>query len=78
MLEQRLVAGAVDRVTHTAFAKMLVETRANETEKFLLENPYFDHYEFVVFCISSEKRRRDSFVQMMALKAALLGTFNPQ
>lgn len=42
MLEQRLLAGAIDEVTHTAFAKMLVETRASETEKFLLENPYYD------------------------------------
>jgi len=42
MLEQRLVSGAVDSITHTAFAKILVETRANDCEKYLIENPYYD------------------------------------
>lgn len=56
---------------------MLVETRASETEKFLLENPYYDQKGFVRFCVASDKRRRDSFVQTMALKAALVGTFDP-
>lgn len=77
MLEQRLVSGAIDKTTHTAFAKILVETRANECEKYLIDNPYYDQYEFCLFCIGNEKRRRDSFVQTMAMKAAIIGTFNP-
>ncbi|CAL6082010.1 Clathrin_heavy chain [Hexamita inflata] len=77
MLEQRLMSGATDQITHTAFAKIMVETRANECEKYLVENPYYDHHQLCVFCIQNDKRRRDSFVQTMALKAAVVGAFNP-
>lgn len=76
MLESRLVAGATDSITHTSFAKLMIETRSNDCEKYLIENPYYDHYSICVFCIQNEKRRRDSFVQTAALKAAVLGTFN--
>jgi hypothetical protein len=76
MLEQRLLAGATDNITHTSFGKILIETRANECEKYLLENPYYDNYGVCVFCIQNEKRRKDSFVQTMAMKAAVIGAFS--
>lgn len=77
MLEQRLTNGATDSVTHTSFGKILIEVRAPECERYLIENPYYDHYSVCKFCISNEKRRRDSFVQTMALKCAAVGAFNP-
>jgi len=78
MLEQRLVAGATDSVTHSSFAKILMETRATDCERYLIENPYYDHYSVCQFAIANDKRRRDSFVQTMALKCAVVGAFDPQ
>ena len=77
MLEQRLANGATDSVTHTSFGKILVEVRAPECDRYFIENPYCDHYAICQFCISSEKRRRDSFVQAVALKCAAVGAFDP-
>lgn len=70
------MAGSADEPTHTAFAKVLVESRSQDCEKYLVENPYYHQLGFIQFCMANEKRRRDSFVQTMALKAAVIGAFN--
>ena len=62
MLEERLVAGATDSGTHTAFAKVLIEVRDQGCEKYLVENPYFDHCDVCEYCVASDRRRRDTFV----------------
>lgn len=62
MLEQRLMSGATDSMTHTSFAKILIEMRAQECEKYLMENPYYDAYQICLFIIQNDKRRKDSFV----------------
>ncbi|KAH0577255.1 Clathrin heavy chain [Spironucleus salmonicida] len=77
MLEQRLIAGAIDQQTHTAFAKILMETRDQAIEKFLVEDPYYDHCNVVEYCLSNDRRRRDSFIQNMTLKCAVVGAFSP-
>lgn len=78
LLEARLLNGASDHLTHTAFGKIMIETRSPDAERFLTTDPYVTHEDIARFCLSTDKRRRDNFVQALAFKGLVSGTFGAE
>lgn len=87
MLQVRLNGN--DVLTHTSYAKVLIESRSNQAESFLETDNYLDYASIAKFCIfplvkTTEDgqqittdciRRHSSDVQKLCFKASLVGAF---